>query len=200
MNGTELYERLATLLDESTSQYFTDDERWAALTDGQQEYASTILTQYKARVLINPSESIPEVLRTLYKSLASSTSNSYIALPNDFLYDVSLLLGDQFLLKRELSRIIPAEQANSLLGASGYYYSISSLINLEITTPSSPVSFIFNYLQKPTDITQDVNPILPDFTHYPIVIYAYAELLKKSQRLQEALVQYQQFLQLIKYL
>lgn len=201
MTAPNMLVQLRTLLDEANEQFWLDSECFAALSDGQREYASTILSQYKAKVLINPSESIPEVLRTLYKILSSTTSTSYIALPSDFLYDVSLLLGSQPLLKRELSRTIPAEQANSLLGASGYYYSISnSQINLEITTPSSPVSFIFNYLQKPTDITQDVNPILPDFTHYPIVIYAYAELLKKSQRLQEALVQYQQFIQLVKYL
>ena len=200
MTAPGMLAELRRNLDESNEQFWLDSECFAALSDGQREYASTILSQYKAKVLINPSESIPEVLRTLYKILSSTTSTSYIALPNDFLYDVSLLLGSQPLLKRELSRTIPAEQANSLLGASGYYYSIDSQINLEITTPSSPVSFIFNYLQKPTDITQDVNPILPDFTHYPIVIYAYAELLKKSQRLQEALQQYQIFLQLIKYL
>ena len=203
MLSADMLAQLRVLLDEAAEQFWLDTECYAALSDGQREYASTILSQYKAKVLINPSESIPEVLRPLYKPVSSTTSASYIVLPSDFLYDVSLYLGGTYsrpLLKRELSRTIPAEQANSLLGASGYYYSITnSQINLEIPTPSN-LSYIFNYLQKPVDINQDVNPTLPDFTHYTIVIYAFAELLKKSSRLPEALQQYQIFLQQIKYL
>ena len=203
MDSAGLLAQLRTLLDETAEQFWLDSECFAALSDGQREYASTVLSQYKAKVLVNPSESIPEILRPLYKPVSSTTSTSYIALPSDFLYDVSLYLGGTYsrpLLKRELSRTIPAEQANSLLGASGYYYSINnSQINLEIPTPSN-LSYAFNYLQKPVDIAQGTNPVLPDFTHYAIIIYAFAELLKKSQRLQEALVQYQQFIQLVKYL
>jgi hypothetical protein len=206
MNNTELYERLATLIDESTAQYFTDNERWAALTDGQQEYVSIILSQYKAKVLINPSEPIPEILRALYVTVISTTGDSFIALPQNFLYDISLVLGSPYsrpLLKRELSRTIPFDKANSYSGASGYYYSITaSQILLEIPQPINPggLAYTLEYLEKPTKINSNIDPILPEYTHYPIVLFAYAQLLKKSARIQEALYQYQEFIQSIKYL
>ena len=206
MNGTELYERLATLFDESTAQYFTEDERWAALTSGQQEYAAIILAQYKAKSAINPSESIPEILRALYLSVSSTTGDSFIALPANFLYDISLSLGGAYnrpLLKRPLSRTIPFEKKNSYSGTSGYYYSITaSQINMEIPQPTNPggLAYTLEYLQKPTKIDSNTNPILPDYTHFAIAIFAFAQLLKKSARIQEALYQYQEFIQSIKYL
>lgn len=205
MTAQQMYERLATLLDESTAQYFTEDERWAALTDGQQEYAAIILAQYKAKVILNPSESIPEILRALYLSVSATTGDSFIALPQNFLYDISLVLGSPYsrpLLKRELSRTIPFDKANSYSGASGYYYSITaSQILIEIPQPTNPggLAYTLEYLQKPTNIDSNTNPILPDYTHYAIVVFAFAQLLKKSARIQEALVQYQEFIQSIRY-
>jgi hypothetical protein len=206
MNSTEIYERLSTLLDESTAQYFTNDERWAALTDGQQEYTSIVLAQYKAKSIINPGESIPEILRALYVGVSSTTGDSFIANPSDFLYDISLSLGAPYsrpLLKRPLSRTIPFEKANSYSGTSGYYYSITaSQILLEIPQPTNPggLAYTLEYLKKPTKIDANTNPILPEYTHFAIVIFAFAQLLKKSARIQEALTQYQEFIQQIKYL
>lgn len=207
MTTVELLTTLRTLLDESIEGFWKDGlDCYPVLTDGQQEYTAIILAQYKAKVLINPSEPIPEVLRPLYKKVDSTTNTSYFSLPTDFLYDISLHLGSPYsrpFLKRDLSRAIPFEQANSYLGTQGYYYSIvNDRVNLEIPTPTNPggQSYTLEHFIKPTIIDSNTNPILPEYTHLAIVIYAYAQLLKKAQRTQEAMAQYQEFLSLIKYI
>lgn len=207
LTTVELLATLRTLLDESVEGFWKDGlDCYPALTDGQNEYTAIILAQYKAKVLINPSESIPEVLRPLYKTVSATTNASDFPLPTDFLYDISVQLGSPYsrpLLKRELSRTIPFDQANTYSGTQGYYYSIiNDKVNLEIPTPTNPggLSYTLEHFIKPTKIDSNTNPILPEFTHLAIVIYAFAQLLKKAQRGQEALGQYQEFLSLIKYL
>ena len=49
------------------------------------------------------------------------------------------------------------------------------------------------YLIKPTEIASGTEPVLPAFTHEAIVQYAYAFILGKDMRTQEATVEYQKF-------
>jgi hypothetical protein len=207
MTATEMLVRLRTLFDERLSQFWDDElDCYPALTDGQNEYISLTLAQYKAKLSINSLEPLPETLRVLYVKKDASITTTSITLPTDFLYDISLSLGSPYLrplLKRELSRAYPFEKANSLLGATGYYYSIiNDKINLEIPTPTNPsgVSYGLEYLKVPAKIDSNTNPIAPSFAHQTIVIFAFAQLLKKAGRTDEAQNQYKEFLSLYKYL
>jgi hypothetical protein len=207
MTAAEILVKLRTLLDERLAQFWDDSlDCYPSLTDGQNEYITLALAQYKAKLLINPLEPLPETLRVLYVKESSNVTTTSITLPTDFLYDISLSLGLPYsrpLLKREVSRAYPFEKANSLLGATGYYYSvINDKINLEITAPTNPngVSYDLEYLKIPTKIDSNTNPIIPTFAHQAIVIFAFAQLLKKAGRTDEAQNQYKEFLSLYKYL
>ncbi|MFA5715246.1 MAG: hypothetical protein WC998_05880 [Candidatus Paceibacterota bacterium] len=206
MLTAELLSGLRTLLDEATEEFWTDEECYTALSNGQSEYISIILAQYKAKSLINPSEPIPEILKPLYtESVQSIVGATTLALPPTFLYDISVYLGapyEKALLKRELSKSRRFEQANIYSSGNGEYYSIDGTnINLEIDNVPVSLSVTFDYLVKPTYIGALIEPILPDFTHNSVITYAYAELLKKTgNRFDEADRQFKLFLSLVKYI
>jgi len=209
MTATQLLASLRTLLDEDTEQYWLDPECYTALTNGQKEYASIVLAQYKAKAGVNPFEPLPEVLRPLLNPVTQSLVNAtYLPLPPNYLYDLSVYVYGTYnrpFFKRKQSRSLLFEQVNSLLGAQGYYYSIDNVnLNFEIPAPSVAINIDFKYLMltPPIDgsLSPASDPVLPDFTHDAIVQYAYSELLKKPKRTQESLAEYQKFLQTIKYI
>lgn len=203
MTSVQMLERLRTLLDEASAGFWSDDQCYEALSDGQEEYTAIVLAQYKARAIVNVSEPIPEILRTLYSKASLLLSDVSIDLPANFLYGISVYLGGTYnrpLMKRELSKTIVFDQQNSLMNPLGYYYYITNnKMIFEISTPTS-LACTIEFLIKPTDITSSINPVLPEYTHFSMIIYAYAQLLRKAQRLQEASTQYQEFISTVKYL
>jgi hypothetical protein len=204
-----MYNSLLTCTDEIVGQFWTEAQRWAALTDGQTEYTANILTQYKAKTLVNPSEPLPEILRSLYQKASLTISASAIPLPSTFLYDLSVYLAgtfNRYLIRREDSKKAGFDKKNPYLGASGYYYSLdNSGINLEIPTPSS-LSTTIEFLQKPTQIIIDtsvtpnvtIEPILPDYTHWAIVVFAFAQLLNKNKLFDIGAAKYKEFTTLVR--
>ena len=190
-----------TLFDEASAFLMADMEIYTALSDAQNEYVNNILSQYKAKALVNPSESLPQVLRVLYANPVSGISASSINVPTDFLFDIGLtgtsgLLSVYPLYKKELSRALQFERNNSLLNNDAYYWIDNSKINFSLSLST----YTFNYLSKPPAMTASVDPVIPAFTYAALVQYAYADCLTKDQRAQEAVQAYQKFLQMIKYI
>lgn len=204
MTSEQMLIELRTLLDESVEGFWLDTECYAALSDGQREYASIILNQYKAKLLINASEPLSEVLRVLYTESTDSITVSYFTLPTDFHYDLSLYLDDPYFrtfYRREISRTLDEKNPYSY----GDFYSLKDIganksLLIEIATPTSAVSYNFKYLKKTTDISATEEPILPEFTHQAIVISACSQLLKKSKQYDTSILQQKEFLSLIKYI
>ena len=203
MDKVSMLQRLRVLLDESVQSFWQDTDCYAALTDGQETYTEIILALFKSRSLSSPSEPIPEVLRPLYRKDSDILAGNFIALPADYLYDLSFSLGGTYnrpLLKRLLSRTAVFDQANTYLGTQGYYYYIiNNQLNIEITGGAG-TSYIFEYIAKPTAINASIDPVLPEFCHAAIVEYAFASLLRKAKLFKEADMQYQNFIQNIKYI
>lgn len=210
MTAAEMLVKLRTLLDEATQQFWQDDICYSALTDGQTEYVALILNQYKAKTIINSAEPLPEILRTLYYKTELTIAASAVPLPLNFLYDISVYLGgtyNRYLIRRELSKLASFDALNVYMGAKGYYYSLdNSNINLEIPTPAG-IACNIEWLQKPTQIIVTtatpaviVDPILPEYTHLAIVIYAFSQLLKKAKLFEAAALQQKEFTSLIKYI
>lgn len=208
MSALEMLQRLRTLLDEKLSQFWDDGlDCYPALTDAQTEYAAIILLQWKARSIVNPSELIPETLLELYvKSSGNIAGQNYILRPSNYLYDLSIYLGSPYsrnLLRREVSKASKFETANIYIGTQGYFYSVKNdRFDLEIPVPTGPsgIDYILEYLKKTTTINANTNPILPEFTHQAIVVFAFATLLKKAKLIQESNAQFQEFASLVKYI
>uniref|UniRef100_A0A6H1ZQS3 Uncharacterized protein n=1 Tax=viral metagenome TaxID=1070528 RepID=A0A6H1ZQS3_9ZZZZ len=208
MTNTEMLAKVRFLVDEANIGFYDNNsEIFPALTDGQRHYASIILSQYIARLKVNPSEPIPETLLPLYTSTGSTLGAGIVLFtkPTDLLYDIGLSLTVNSVsyqpIKRELSKIILTEKADTYLGGSYSYYNIDGTnVNLEngAVTPTS-TTYTFYYLKIPTDITSSVNPILPSFTHMSICQYAFADLLIKARRSNDAQLAFQKFLTMITY-
>lgn len=211
MAGTITAQLLAEVraqLDEASATFWQDTDIYQSLTDGQREYVSLILAQYKAKVLADRAVKLPEVLRVLLKAgLASTTfptATTSIALPADFLYHVSFLMNVSArsnLLPTPIREYSPQtffQNSNSLLNTDQYAWIDAGNINWSPAINGGQITL--NYISKPTDITASIDPVLPQFGNAALVRYAFADCLRKDQRTQEAEAAYGEFLQMIKYI
>lgn len=208
MIATSMLARVRELIDEVSSSFWTDSNLYIALSEAQRQLVNLSLATYKMKLLMNPSEPLPEVLRPLYEEVANlafgTTGVSSVALPADFLFDLHVEYDDNS------SAPIPAYKigitpnrkfslSNTYLGSnqSQFYYWIDDE-NLNFgTVVSGTGSYRLTYLKKPTEIdATPTNPVLPTFTHEALCQYAVAEALKKDKEYQAAQIFYNTFLQL----
>jgi len=208
----KLLAEVRTFADEVSAAFWTDDEIYQALTDAQREYASKVLTIYKGKIQINPSESMPEVLRVLIGTSGTTLADgiSVFTAPTDFLYDIALkynhldTLNLKPCFKREIDGNYYFKQANSLLQADTtkeYYYLIigNSFILETPVNHAGGGGYFLTYLKTTTDITTSIDPILPPFAFPAFVQYAFGDILNKDSRVQESMGYYSKFQSMVEY-
>ena len=208
MTNAEMNARVRSLLDElKVGFYDNNKDIYPALDNGQKQYASIILAQFKARQILDPSIEIPQTLYPLYATVTNNLSSglSYFPLPEDYADDIGLKITadsvDYVLYKRPISKAIFHKQVNTYLNEANSYYNIDTAnVNIEFYGIIPTLTYYtFGYLKKVTDLTSSVEPILPNFTHPAICIYAVSELLVKKRFHREAQLAYQQFLTMVQY-
>jgi len=204
MTSPNMLAKLRTLLDEASATFWSDTECYASLADGQREVINFALIFYNK----NP-EHIPEVLRPLLTSTSSTigSSGSSASLPASFIAPVSVKYshtnGTQvptFIRSNGQGHFF--KQANSLLQPVAttpftyFCYFLAGTIVFE-TAAATTSGYTLEYLALPTDIASGQNATIPDFTHNAIVQYAYAQLLLKDKKHQEAAQEWQKFMAML---
>jgi len=184
--------RLRTLLDESQAAFWTDVEMYAALTDGQREVADMLMTLYKQKSTLNPNEELPANLRTL---IATTTGTGTQNLPADYWRYLTIYTSTAPVLVR-IDGLTKGTLKNNVYTASSSGFPYCSFNATQVVLETS-VAWTLEYIKTPTAIAVAVQPTLPDPTHNAIVQYALCELLIKDQKVQEANLEYQKFMQMV---
>lgn len=207
MTSATMLARARMFLDEASASFWSDAEIYYGLSDGQREVANLALAIFRAKSKITDVP-VPEVLRELIKNTSGTIASpgvGYLALPADYW---QFLSGRYKHDSGATEKILRYQEHNHYL----QYYEDNEWITYDTKTEylvwTDATNFNFsrastgsgtydiNYFQKPTEIASGTEPILSDFTHEAIVYYAVADMLMKDQRLQEAQVYFQKFLQL----
>jgi len=183
--------RVQTLLDDLDSEYWTEADIYRALTDGQQTVITFLLSVFKIKSAQNIYENVPEVLRPLLTTQSGATQTD--TLPADFLDILSCKVnGSEPAYQRSKNKINHFDKADTYM--TGNYF---ALIGSQIVFEDTITSYDFDYIKKPSDITAVVNPTLHTIAHIPITQYAYADLLRKDEKIEQAISQLNIFNQMM---
>lgn len=208
MTSVELKNRVRTLLDESaaTNGFWSDDEIYKALSDGQMEVLTQMLKRYNEKEML-----LPEAFRTLVSNYQQLSITSAVnPLPNDFLFLICIryAVASNDVNDRKPA-LIRGNDFNKYYHRGNGYLSSSigqpycTITGLNIVFEDSPVgsgSFDFDYIKKPETVDASNDPELPDFTHNAMVQYAFATLLKKDSRNTDAHQEYEVFQKMVSLL
>ncbi len=174
---TGLVARVRTYLDEASAGFWTQDEIYKALTDGQREVITFVLAVYKQKLSVNPDEKLPEVLRNCF---TTTTGIGSAALPAGFLFPLSVYTATVPVYTRPDGMQRGASKLNTYL-ASSAAQPFCSFSATQIVFETS-VSWTMEYLQTPTsDIDATHDPSLGAISYNAIVEYAAAFLLNKDE-------------------
>lgn len=207
MTTAEMLSRVRILLEEATASFWSDNEIYSALTDGQNEAIRLKYSIYKSKVKVNPRESIPEVLRPLIKDETGTIglSENTLTIPSDLMFLISVRYdpaGSNLrpCYQRGMSMLSYFDSDNQYLKDStafkSYFFHLDkSEIVFETTVTASPGSYGWTYLKKPADIASGVDPTIKSEYHDAVVMFAYAKMLLKDQRVDEANAAYNKFIQ-----
>ena len=182
---TILVARARTYLDEVSAGFWTQDEIYKALTDGQREVITFVLAIYKQKLSVNPDEKLPEVLRNCFNT---TTGIGSAALPAGFLFPLSVYTATVPVYMRPDGTQRGASKLNAYL-ASSSTQPFCSFSSTQIVFETS-VSWTMEYLQTPiSDIDATHDPALGAIAYNAMVEYATAFLLNKdeNQRAQQHL-------------
>lgn len=177
MTSAEMLARVRTNLDEATASFWSDNEIYRALADGQREIISHIFIVWKQKVRVNPEEPLPEVLRSLISSDSGTTTKS---LPNDFMSYLTVYSATNAvpIFVRENWR------QNSWMRGNTYSTSTSAqpfcYFNATQIVFETAVAWTMEYLKAPSDISGSTQPSLPTIAHNAVVQFAFATLLLKD--------------------
>ena len=177
MTTAQMVTHVRTLYDEDSSGFLTDTMIKRSLDNGQNLLAH-ILYQSKKHLLY---------------TLETSESNSYstLDLPSNYWMFKSGYLNSKALRLRTGDK--EAKEGNSYLAGSSdnpYVYIAGSEIDFDPTPTSG--TWTMRYYAQPSDITS-TEPNLPDETHPTICQYAFADLLLRDTKHQEAVVEFDKF-------
>lgn len=192
---TTLVARVRSLLDESTTGFFTTDEVYKALTDGQRELIAFVLSIYKAKLAVNPDEKLPEVLRVLQGTPATGTGTTN--LPTGFLHALNVYTATAPVLIRPETQKGFGKHNVYLASTSGQPYCSFSATQIVFETS---VTWTLEYLATPTsDIDATHDPAVGHIAYNALVEFATYFLLMKDEnpRAQQHL---QRFLQSVQSL
>ena len=172
---TTLVTRVRTLLDESSAGFFTTDEIYKALTDGQREVINFVLSIYKAKLEINPDEKLPEVLRVLQ---ATTTGTGTQSLPSGYLFPLDVYTS--------AARVFIRPERHKGMKYNTYLASSTSQPYCSISATQivfeTSVTWTLDYLAMPTtDIGATVDPTLGSLSYNALVEFATYFLLMKDE-------------------
>ena len=200
MTSALMLSRLRTLLDESSAGFWTDNECYYALSDGQREVVNVIFKN-------NPNS---QLLKALFMPKSGTdTSSSAITLPSDFKefvvasyttvttedqYPCKIVVYDDFFLREKNNTYLAPSRANPVV-----YVKPDTTIGRKIyfEPTSSHADYSIVYLTEPTEISSSINPLLPAEAQEAIIIYAFSFLLRKDLRATEADGAYKLFLDMV---
>lgn len=190
MTSAEMLTRMRTLLDDQFSAFWTDNDIYRALADGQRAVIDLVLAQWNMVRAVNPYAPLPQILRSLFTTTTGTITTN---LPADFLAPVAVYTSTGAAYERPdgVKRGTDKFNTYSISSSSQPYYSFSGTQLVWETA----VAWTMEYIKIPSDIGSAQEPTIPAFTHYEIVKYAFAEMLKKDDKINEAQVIYNEFLQ-----
>jgi hypothetical protein len=191
--------RARTFLDEAVAAFYTDDEIFLSMSDGQNELITQLMNIWKQKQFVNFEEPLPEVLAPVVVSATCSraSANTY-TLPSDYLQQIAVAApgGEPILVRRQgMGKV--AQKANTYLKAAtgSDYCAVGSSI---VSEGTDHASVTLTYVKSPANMTTSVDPALTsNSAKLAIVQYAFADLLKKDMRLQEAMQEFQKFLSMV---
>jgi len=209
MTSTVMLAAVRTILDEASASFWTDAEIYAALADAQNNIIDKVLAVYRAKRMINPDMPMPYTLESL-TALVTGTglAASYISVPSDYLEMVyakwdSDSTGTQYRCEvmsatynnfREDNTFLSATHTKPICQASPITTGSTVLINF-LPVYKVAATYEVQYIATPTDIAAGQNAKLPANTHNAMIHFAVARMLDKDQRLQEAQMHQQIYLQ-----
>jgi hypothetical protein len=199
MTSAFLLTRLRTLLDESSAGFWTDDECYRALSDGQNEVVNITLQR-------NPSN---QILKTLWKTKSGTGVTNQAITISDFkeLLNAKLAVTTTQDLKPckvvEYNELFLHNKDNSYLNpivASPVVYvsattSLGRLVYFEPSSASSDYTIL--YITQPTELSGTTQPLLPLEAQEAMIVYAFSFLLRKDLRQAEADSAYKLFLDMV---
>jgi hypothetical protein len=211
MTSASMLAYVRTMLDEAQASFWSDAQIYAALTAGQERIVNLALATFLAKQEVNPNTDVPHLLVPLLsiQNLLINNSTGTAQLPNDYLQivyaGVSLNNGACGpILRRRMNYHTLSDQNNSLLTATtgqtvGEYigYIVGTTFYLEQTFSSGTNYIKLTYIAQPQAISSTQQPVLPMEVHEPICEFAFATLLSKDQREQEAAMEFQKFASMI---
>lgn len=194
-----LLARVRTALDEVSSGFWTDAEIFLALSDGQNELITYLLNVWKQKQLINFEEPLPEVLAPVVVPATCTRSSAKVyALPTDYLQQIAVAApgGEAILVRRQgMGKVSQAVNTYLKAATGADYCSIGSTI---ITEGTDHASVTLTYVKAPANMTTDVDPVLTsNSAKIAMVQYALADLLKKDEKYQESMQEFQKFLSMV---
>lgn len=199
MTSALMLSRLRTLLDESEAGFWTDDEAYRALSDGQNEIVNIIFQR-------DPNS---RILKTLWKTKSGTGVSNQAILITDFkeLLNAKLAVttGDDLKPCKvvEYNELFLHNKDNSYLNpivASPVVYvsastSLGRLVYFEPSSASSDYTIL--YITQPTELNGATQPLLPVEAQEAMIIYAFSFLLRKDLRQAEADSAYKLFLDMV---
>lgn len=182
MTTAQMVTHVRTLFDEDSSGFLTDTMIKRSLDNGHKLLAHLLYQGKKAHLLY---------------TLESSESNSYstLDLPSNFWMFKSGYLNSKALRLRTGDK--EAKEGNSYLAGTAdcpYIYIAGSEVDFD-PTPSSGTWTMRYYVQPSNLTTTESN--LPDEVHVPICQYAFADLLMRDSKHQEAMAEFEKFYKMV---
>jgi hypothetical protein len=177
MVNTVMLSSLRTKLDEASASFWTDVECYRALSDGQLEVTSILPYQMLAKNIIQATLTSGSIVGTTYE-IARPTD--VLRLLNALFNDIParLILNDKEQLKSNTNTFMLPTVADPTM------YEKDNLYVFEPSDASDTV--IVDYVPILADIDASTSSTLIETSHPSIVQYAFSDLLKKSDRIQES--------------
>lgn len=191
MTNTQMLSRVRSFLDEAAEGFWSDEEIYSGLTAGQTEIVNSGLIHF------TKSGTIPGFMKPLETSLVvNSVSGISFNLPNDFLHLISLKIanGDadrESVYIRAAGNFSPFAHRNSYLkdvnGTQRFALIIGNSFKIEGEGILNSGSYELIYIKYPAKIDAANSSVLKPQVHESICLYAYYDMLKKDDRINESL-------------
>jgi len=196
MTTAQMLTNVRTLLDETVEGTWLDTEIYRALSNGQIAIINLLMAIYRIH------NKLPSVLINLIvETTATTDTNGEVPLPADFLdfINAETSTGTPIYYIKEIEYF---RESNTYLKSSTTNPTVRLKSNLEFSLISTGITY--SYIRQPQDITSTITsytePELLPSAHPAIVLYAFSEMLKKIERVQESTINFKEFIQLIQKL
>lgn len=178
MTTAQMLAHVRMKLDEDSAGFWTDAQIYQSLANGQLQLAT---------ILADRESPLAQPL-VKYSAVGFSTLTE----PTDLMKPISVTLNTYPCLIRTGKR--QDKEANSYLAGTTtnpFVYFYNGVIDFDPTATVG--TYIIEYYKIPSDIALAVEPTLRDQTHPSIVQYAFADLLLRDEKYQEASLEFSEY-------